>query len=713
MQLETQLSLETILSSRNLAAELDERDRTSLAFRVREGYEMDRISRSEWERRMEAASKIALQVVEKKTFPWPDASNVKFPLITIAALQYHSRAYPALVPTPDLVRCAPVGEDPKGQKALAARTVGEHMSWQLTEEDPGWEEGEDKALLVQPIMGCVFKKTRFDSVLRHNVSELVLPQDIVVSYFTKSLDQCPRLTHVLAWTHNDLQERLRRKLILDTEGGAPRVAPMAFGRLQELRDKSQGITQSVDDPDQPYTILEQHLSLDLDGDGYKEPYVAWVRYDTTELLRLLPRFLPSGLEYEEVDGEATLVRIQAECFFTKIPFIPSPDGGFYDLGFGHLLGPLNESINTAINQLFDAGTMHNAGGGFLGRGFRSKKGEISFRPNEWKTVDAVGDDLRKSIVALPIREPSAVLFSLLSLLIDFGQRVAGAPEVTQGQLPGQNTPAETARNAMEQGIKVFSGIYKRTYRALKAEFTLLFRLNALHLPETKEFNSAKSGLPMKVLAKYYEMPSSAIHPAADPNYRSQTQRMNQANALMAAAHANPGYDLYKVNQFYLEAWEIPNRDEMLPDPKGPNAIAPTPDPKLQIEQLRVQAKQMETVLMLKMKLAELLEEHELNAAKIVEMHAEAAKDLAEAHGVGSGHEIARFQAAIGAAKLQQDGRFNSIKLVRELIESLREGSDGKGRVGGVEGGRGNADVLLVPSLPAAGANGAVVPGAVH
>jgi hypothetical protein len=44
---------------------------------------MDLTSRLDWESRNEQANKLALQVVEKKSFPWPGASNVKFPLITI------------------------------------------------------------------------------------------------------------------------------------------------------------------------------------------------------------------------------------------------------------------------------------------------------------------------------------------------------------------------------------------------------------------------------------------------------------------------------------------------------------------------------------------------------------------------------------------------------------------------------------------------------
>lgn len=65
-----------------------------------------------------------------------------------------------------------------------------------------------------------------------------------------------------------------------------------------------------------------------------------------------------------------VVRIKPVEYYTKYSFIPSPDGGFYDLGFGALLGPVNDSVNTLINQLIDAGSLQNGSMGFIGKGAR-------------------------------------------------------------------------------------------------------------------------------------------------------------------------------------------------------------------------------------------------------------------------------------------------------------------------------------------------------
>ena len=117
-----------------------------------------------------------------------------------------------------------------------------------------------------------------------------------------------------------------------------------------------------------------------------------------------------------VDEKGKVVSIEAKQYYTKYGFIPNPDGGFYDIGFGVLLGPLNESVNTLINIQIDSGHMSALQSGFIGKGLRLKAGDNSFRPGEWKMAPASGDDLRKQVLPLPLKEPSDVLFQLMGAL---------------------------------------------------------------------------------------------------------------------------------------------------------------------------------------------------------------------------------------------------------------------------------------------------------
>src|SRR5689334_1478485 len=105
------LPLREIQRSRNVDALLSEEQSNTVGAEVVKAYKEDEESRAEWKKRTDAAIKLALQMVESKNFPWPDAANVKFPLVTIAALQFAARAYPALVKAPDLVKYRVMGED--------------------------------------------------------------------------------------------------------------------------------------------------------------------------------------------------------------------------------------------------------------------------------------------------------------------------------------------------------------------------------------------------------------------------------------------------------------------------------------------------------------------------------------------------------------------------------------------------------------------------
>jgi len=676
MNLKDKFNINDLMYEANIANLLCEEDLATIGHQVVKDFDNDLMSRSSWEKRTEASLKLALQVAETKNFPWPNASNIKFPLITIAALQYHARSYPVLIDSDLPVKCRVVGDDKDGMRALRSSRVEQHMSYQLLEEDEDWESEMDKVLITQPIVGCAFKKTYYDPIRKHNISENVLAKDLVVNYWTKSLESASRVTHVLQMTRNEIYERTARGLWLDgtSDGRTQQWSSVAMGdMLQRAQDKAQGMQPpEPNDSSTPIEILEQHCHIDFDDDGYAEPYIVYVRRDNKKVARIVARYSKGDVTVNE---KGVILSIKAEQYFTKYPFVPSPDGGFYDLGFGVLLGPLNESINTIVNQLVDAGTLANTAGGFLSRGIKLRGGNYSFNPMEWKHVDTTGDDLRKGIVPLPVREPSQVLFTLLNLLINYGERIGGSVDILSGQNPGQNTPAETTRTMAEQGMKIFNGIFKRTHRSLKQEFRKLYRLNQIFVTENTPYvsNAKSAGL---VLASDYEGPVTDVMPTADPSVTSDAQRVNQAAAIAQRVAATPGlYNRYEAEYAFLKAMKVTNIDKLLPDPKGPNAIPAPVNPKLQIEQLKVQAKQASDQLNMKMALLKLMGEAELNQAKIQKLEAEA-----EVLKIGVLHEgekmrIQQINTEIAMSRERREGVLSSIQTMNDVYDRMMQSKD--------------------------------------
>ena len=668
-----------ILASDNLAEHMSKKELDDLGLKVVENFEKDKRSRLEWEKRQEEAMKLALQIVETKSFPWPNASNVKFPLLTIAALQYHARAYPALLSGPELVKMRVFGKDADGKLGERASRVAKHMSYQILEEDENWEDQMDKVLITQPIIGCAFKKTYRDTLNDINVSENILAKDLVVSYYTKSLETAPRISHVIYLSNNEIYERVSKGAFLDIKLGDERHSP--DDTLKLAQDKAQGISEPNDDPTKPKELIEQHCLMDLDKDGYEEPYIVVVHKDTKKVLRVVARFMLDKITFGKNDS---IEKIVPEQYFTKYPFIPSPDGGFYDLGFGSLLGPLNESINTIINQLIDAGTMSVTAGGFLSKGIKIRGGTLAFQPNEWKPVETTGDDLRKGIMPLPVREPNQVLFTLLGMLVNYGERIGGSVDILVGENPGQNTPAETSRTMAEQGMKIFSGIYKRTYRSLKGEFRKWYRLNQVY-----QIDDLKIG-DMDILAEDYTTSAKDILPAADPKMVSDSQKIQQATLLQSIANPAVGYNMYEVHKRLLKAYAIEDFEQVLPDPKGPNKMPPFKTPQIQLEEIKGQNKVQEakakgeTVMQkvqadIQAKMAELQLEASKNEAEIELLRAQALKTLEEADSEQAKIQIAAIDAQIGIQKHQQEHTLRTIELMHQIVQADKENEIAKSK----------------------------------
>lgn len=626
----------------NIAKELSKNQLTKIAGDVETGHSVDKESRAEWETRQDQYMKLALQVMEEKNSPWPKAANVKYPLLTSATMQFGARAYPALVTSPSIVKGRVTGYDPTGEKGKSAERIGKHMSYQLIEEMEEWEDDMDKLTVSIPILGCMFKKTYFNPTKGRNVSELVYPKNLVVNYWTTSLKDCQRITHELSFTDNDIYERVASGLYLDQDYTKKKVEP------DQTSDQVHG-TSAPDDDTTPYLVLEQHTWIDLDEDGYKEPYIVTVI--DGKVARIVARY---DLDKVKV-FKNKIICIEPIHYFTKYGFVPNPDGSFYDVGFGLLLGPINETINTTINQLLDAGTLSNRQSGFIGRGLRMKGGNKDFSPGEWKQALSTGDDLRKSIVPLPVREPSMVLFQLLGLMIEAGKELSSTVPMIMGQNPGQNQPATTSMSVIEQGLKVFSAIFKRMHRALKQELKKLKRLNRIYLPPETYFSVLDDQEGQEqVFQRDYSEDVTDVQPYSDPNIVSEVQRVIKANQVSELMQKGQIPNPQAAVKIILEAMDLPNVEELMTPPEpGPNIELMELELKTRIQDFH----EFEVRAKIKMEAERLLMDGERADNQSVKDESAAilnyAKAAAEEHGI----EMDSFVSAVEGmlAKKRADG----------------------------------------------------------
>jgi len=595
------LKIENILGHQNIAEDLDDQVLGKIASEVIRGYTIDEASRKEWIEENDEAMKVARQVMEKKTFPFPNSANVKYPLTASAALQFAARAYPELIQGREIVKAKVNGLDPDGSKKARAERVSQHMSFQLTEQMTEWEEEFDKLLHVLPIMGCMFRKTYWDTVLQRNRSDLCVADDVVVNNdHTRDLDSCRRITHKIYLYRNEIVERERAGIFIE-------------GTTEELK--------SDEDSDDPHQLLEQHCWIDLDGDGYDEPYIVTVNLPNQKVLRIVARYDEGTIQMVDSGPNSGKVeRIEPIQYFTKFSFIPDFEGKFYDYGFGRLLYPINESVNTTINQLLDAGALSNLQSGFLSKQFgRVKNDTIRLRPGEFKVLDLASHEMKDGVSLIPAKEPSSALFSLLGILIEAGRELASSSDIMSGQQAKSHVPATTTLALLEQGLKVFNAVFKRLYRSLTLEYKKLFRLNFIYLQNEEYFNILDEA--QLVARQDYSAEDMDIRPVSDPNMSTDIQQMARAEALLQSIQL-PGVDGWAVTRYYLKALKIPEEELALIHPEPVPQEPPPPDPAM----VELQHKMETEKAMLPVEIEKIQSEIDLNRARAEELRGRLATD---------------------------------------------------------------------------------------
>ena len=618
------LDIEEILETEDNVAELlrgetlDEIGRNAC-----EGFQRDKNSRKEWEKRNVDMMKLALQVAEEKSWPWEGASNVKYPLLTVAAIQFAARV--DLFQGPDIVQAKVIGDDPAGEKADRALRIKKHMSYQLLEEMEEWESDNDRLLIALPIVGSMFKKTYYDPVRERNRSELVYPQDLVFDYWAKDVESAFRKTHVLNLTPNQVEERVRNGSFLEED---LQDRPPSERIERETAEDVEGLTGYEDD-EMPYKFLEQHKLLDLDDDGYKEPYVVTVHKDSEKTLRIIPRF--DRTRCRIVNGRIRW--IEPVEYFTQFPFIPDPSGGNLGIGYGRLQGHLNEVANTLINQLVDAGTLNITQGGFISKGIRLRAGDMNFdRMGEWKVVNTSGVSLKDGIFPIPTRPPDQTLFLLLQMIVEGAEKVGSITDALVGEAPNPNTPATSTLATLEQGLKVFKAINKRLYKAYTKEFKKLFALNRQHLkasdyfevvgisneektqvtPQTAQVYQKKAQFPIGKVD--YEKAKGVI-PSADPNADTGVERAKKTEVLLGSMQL--GWPVEEVKKRVVENMNIPNPDALLvPQPPPP------PPYQVQVAQMQMQSDQAKLAAETQVKMGQLQIEQQRAALDVKKAEAE-------------------------------------------------------------------------------------------
>lgn len=604
--------LEEILSEQEISGVLTDQQLAEIGSRVVEDWQKDRDDNKDWRNGVEKALKAAAQENDgTKTWPWPNAANVKYPLLTISSLQFAARAYPALVKGDEAILVKTFGKDPNGEKKARAERLKSFLNYVLFYKVSDWEGDTDSLLNQLPSTGTCFRKVHYDPLEGKYCIRLVPALRLTVPIDAKTLDESPRITEDFDQFPNDIARMKKAGLYRDVT-------------LVDTKDEEQCSR----------VILEQHRLMDLDEDGIDEPYIVTVDEQTAQVLRIERAFDEEDILTNEAGDPLLIKRWQP---YVKYAFLRDPKGRFYELGFGQLLSSITEVINSIINQSLDAGAAQAAGGGFIGAELRlqgaGQNGRLLFEPGKFKTVNANGGDIAKAIYERTFPGPSPVLFQMLGMLMEAAKDVASVNDAITGDA-ARTAPVGTTLALIEQGQQVFNAIFKRFYRGARTEYQKF--VECLRRWGGEEIEAMyKEFLDDPEVSFYADADEAGIdiRPVADPGAVTQQQKIAKAQmilGLVPTQQINPKVavrqTLDAINADDIEA--LMTMEQQQPPPG--------------------------TLEMMAMKLAEAEAKVALMTAQKGETDARTQKTLTEAARAGMEAESGQVQADVAATKAKAD-----------------------------------------------------------
>ena len=191
----------------NLAEELEENTLAKISSTLRADYQRDKDSRKEWEDGYTSGLDLLGFKYTQPSKPFRGASGVTHPLLSEAITQFQAQAYKELLPSHGPVKTAIVGVQNAEVEDQASR-VKDFMNYQITEKMEEYTPEMDQLLFYLPLAGSTFKKVYYDELMDRAVAKFIPAEDIIVPYYTSSLLDCERITHVLRMSENDLNKKM-------------------------------------------------------------------------------------------------------------------------------------------------------------------------------------------------------------------------------------------------------------------------------------------------------------------------------------------------------------------------------------------------------------------------------------------------------------------------------------------------------------------------
>jgi hypothetical protein len=545
----------------NLAEYISSKELATLAGDLLGDFEDDISARKDWIQTYVDGLELLGMKIEERTEPWEGACGVYHPLLSEALVKFQAETIMETFPAQGPVKTLIIGKETPEIKD-AAKRVEANMNYELTDVMQEFRPEHERMIWGLGLAGNAFKKVYYDPALGRQVSMFIPAEDIVVPYGASSLEQSPRITHVMRKTENEVTRLQYAGFYRDIDLGEP------SNTLDEVEKKiaeKMGFRATSDDR---YKLLEMHVDLDLPGyedtddegnfTGIALPYVVTIEKGSQEVLSIRRNWRPEDKKK------------QKRQHFVHYGYVPG--FGFYCFGLIHLVGAFAKSGTSLIRQLVDAGTLSNLPGGFKARGLRIKGDDTPISPGEFRDVDVPAGTIKDNLMTLPYKEPSQVLYSLFNTIVEEGRRFASSADMQISDMSAQ-APVGTTLAILERTLKVMSAVQARIHYSMKQELKLLKEIirdytdpDYTYEPEEGDRSCKKS-----------DYDHVDVIPVSDPNAATMAQKIVQYQAVLQLAQQAPQiYNMPVLHRQMLDVLGIRNAQKLIPmvddmKPKDPVA----------------------------------------------------------------------------------------------------------------------------------------------
>ncbi len=500
----------------NLAEDLGEDERRTIATYVQELVGIDQRSMADWLGKANGyLDSIDSDINESapKDNANAGSGNDQPPSTSLtlsAVIQFTARVTSALLSEPDLARAS----EPGGEK------LASWVSSQLRTVDPDWVTDTDPLVLHMAVTGLGWRKRWFDDHDGQYRSTWLPVGEVIINANVKSLERAPRITHDIKKYPYEILRSIELGHWVDYEP-----------RFEDT------------DPQQLKNFFEVDMWLDMDGDGYDEPWTLTVALDDTPcIVKCKPRWSKKTV----VDTQEMLLFRPPHRYYAY-KMIPDPKGSFFPRGFGWLLNRVEKSANSLLASIDDTAKSAAQNGGIASIGGIGIPDKIELNGNTVTTINADGQKIGDVLSMFPAKQVTPGMIGTLDKILTLGDRLAGTLNLLENA-PASMT-ATLAKGILDNGAQVQNAVHRRLVGSITEELRAFASMaNASgHIPEGIDG-------------------SSPIEVTADPNMATEMHRGVIAQAYHDMLKFPMVFNPFEVGKRYAQTMRFPDPDKLMAPP---------------------------------------------------------------------------------------------------------------------------------------------------